>query len=80
MVIIAGGVDRAVASATRAKLRDLADAQWYTDQPGTAWAALKMSGVPMVFGVRDKTIEWSLSGVLPSDAQVKSILASWAAE
>jgi hypothetical protein len=80
MVIIVGGVDQATAAATRAKLKDLTDAQWYTDKSGKAWAALKMSGVPMVFGVRDKTIEWSLSGVLSSDAQVTSILASWTAE
>jgi hypothetical protein len=80
MVIVAGGVDRATAAAARDKLRDLADARWYTDQSGKASAALKMSGVPMVFGVRDKMIEWRLSGVLPADSKVKSILASWVAE
>jgi hypothetical protein len=80
MVIIAGGFDGPGATVERGKFKDLADAQWFTDRPGKAWVALKMSGVPMVFGVRDQAIEWSLSGVLPSDAQVRSILASWVAE
>ena len=80
MVVIAGGLDGLAATEARARFKELADAQWYTDRPGKAWVALKVFGVPMVFGVRDRTIEWSLSGVLPSDAQVKSILASWAAE
>jgi hypothetical protein len=80
MVIIAGGLEGPGATVERSKFKDLADAQWYTDRPGKAWVALKMSGAPMVFGVRDKAIEWSLSGVLPSDEHVRSILASWVAE
>jgi len=79
MVIVAGG-DRASANGIRDKRADLADAQWYADPSRQAWWALRMSGAPMVFGVRDKTIQWSLSGILKSDNDVKSILASWAAE
>ena len=79
MVIIAGGA-RAVASGMRQKRADLDGAQWYADESRQAWVSLRMSGAPMVFGVRDKTIQWSLSGVLKSDGDVKSILASWAAE
>lgn len=79
MVIIAGGgLD--TASGMRDKRTDLAGAQWYADESREAWASLHMAGAPMVFGVRDKTIQWSLSGMLKSDNDVKSILASWAAE
>lgn len=80
LVIVAGGIDGAATSRMRDKLTDLTDAQWYVDRSRKAWVPLKMTGAPMVFGVRDMTIEWSLSGVLPSDGQVKSILASWVAE
>jgi len=80
MVIIAGNTDGAGVTRMRDTLTDLAGAHWYADPSRKASISLKVSGVPMVFGVRNTTIEWSLSGGLPSDAQVKSILASWAAE
>lgn len=76
MVIIVGG-DAARASRVRATAKDLNDAEWYADPSSKALAALKLSGVPVVLGVRDTTIEWSLSGVLAREAEVKSILASW---
>ena len=79
MVIIAGGAREGV-SGMRDKRGDLANALWYADESREAWTSLHMSGTPMVFGVRDKTIQWSLSGMLKSDSDVKSILASWAAE
>ena len=79
MVIVTGGA-RDTASGMRDKRVDLAAAQWYADETREAWTALHMAGAPMVFGVRDQTIQWSLSGMLKSDSDVKSILASWAAE
>ena len=79
MVIINGGA-RAGATAMRDKRADIADAQWYADESRKAWTALRMTGAPVVFGVRDKTIQWSLSGMLKSDAEVKSVLSSWASE
>jgi len=79
MVIVTGGA-RDTASGMRDKRVDLAAAQWYADESREAWTALHMAGAPMVFGVRDQTIQWSLSGMLKSDSDVKSILASWAAE
>jgi hypothetical protein len=76
VVVVDGG--GAAATAMQARYTGLLDAAWYTDHGRTAWTALKMSGVPMVFAVQDTTIRWSLNGVLTSDDQVKSILAGWA--
>jgi hypothetical protein len=77
MIIVVSRVGSEAAAGMRAKYANLADATWYIDDPGDAWTALKMTGVPMVFAVQGKTVRWSLSGVLPSEDRVKSILASW---
>lgn len=79
MVIVVGG-DANEARAIRNRVPDLAGAHWYTDHPHNAWGALNMTGVPMVFGVKDRTIQWSLKGMPPAGGNLRSILGSWVTE
>jgi hypothetical protein len=79
MVVVVGG-GASEARAIRNQMPDLAGAHWYTDHPHNAWGALNIAGVPMVFGVKDRTIQWSLTGVPPRGGNLKSILGSWVTE
>ena len=78
VIVFAGSREQLTAS--RGPLKNLAAAQWYSDASGNVWTALKLSGVPVVFGIEDRTIQWSLSGVVQSDDQIRSVLSSWVSE
>ena len=42
-----------------------------------AWQALGLKTAPVVMGVRTKTIEWDLVGVLRRGDEMRSVLVSW---
>jgi AhpC/TSA family len=73
--IVGGTVEDA--KAAKAKYDELSTASWYADPSRTAFSQLKLHGVPVVLGVRDKTIQWSLNGILSDDKVFQSILNSW---
>src|SRR5262245_12376492 len=77
MIVIVGGVGAAEAGRMRQMMVDLAGASWYADPARGMGSALQLTGAPMIFGVRDLTIDWSLSGGLPSPGDVTSILTGW---
>jgi hypothetical protein len=37
------------------------------------------AGAPVVFGMRGSMVEWSLAGVVPDAASMRTALVSWAA-
>jgi hypothetical protein len=61
----------------KAKYPDLASASWYADPGKAAFAQLKLHGVPVMLGIRDSKIQWTLNGILPDDKTMQSILTSW---
>src|SRR5215470_5798831 len=63
-VIIVGGSTDDLKSA-QSKYPDLAQATWYADTDRNAFTQLKLHGVPVVLGIKQQTIQWSLNGVLP---------------
>lgn len=73
--IVSGTADDA--KAMKAKYPDLASATWYADPGRAAFAQLKLHGVPVILGVRDKTIQWSLNGILQDAKTMQSIITSW---
>jgi hypothetical protein len=73
--IVGGSVDDA--KAAKAKYDELSTASWYADPSRTAFSQLKLHGVPVVLGIRDKKIQWSLNGILADDKTFQSILNSW---
>ena len=79
LVVIVDG-SAAAANELQKRFPDLSDATFYLDADHAAWTALKITGVPMLFGVQDRTIRWTLSGVLASDDQVKAIISGWGVE
>jgi hypothetical protein len=73
--IVAGSMDDA--KAVKARYDALSTAAWYADPSKEAFTQLKLHGVPVVLGVRDKTIQWTLNGILSDDKTFQSILNSW---
>lgn len=61
----------------KAKYPDLATATWYADPGRSAFTQLKLHGVPVILGVRDQKIQWSLNGILQDSKTMQSILTSW---
>ena len=74
VVVVRGTIDAARAVAEGCP--NLADASWYADPEGKAFARLRLVGVPTVLGLRGRTAEWKLNGTLP-DAELRSVLLSW---
>ena len=75
IIIVGGTLDDLKAMKT--KYAELSQATWYADTSKTAFTQLKLHGVPVVLGIKQQTIQWSLNGVLPDVNVSKSIVNSW---
>ncbi len=75
-VFIVGGTPDD-AKATKAKYADLSSATWYADPSKAAFSQLKLHGVPVILGVRDQKLQWSINGILQDYKTMQSILSSW---
>jgi hypothetical protein len=71
------GSDEAGAKALAGDFPDLQPASWYADPRGEALKALALGGVPMVLGMNDDSVQWSLAGVAPDRKTLPSVLSSW---
>ena len=75
VIIVGGSVDDL--KSTQSRYPDLGQAAWYADTDKTAYSQLKLHGVPVVLGIKQQTIQWSLNGVLPDTNVSRSVLNSW---
>jgi hypothetical protein len=75
-VVVIGGVDAAGAGALAARFKDLKGIAWYADPAGAMNGPLPIAGAPVVFGMRGSMVEWSLAGVVPDAASMRSALVS----
>jgi hypothetical protein len=57
-----------------AKLRGV---RWYADEQAEAWQALRLGGTPMLVGIRDGRVEWTLSGTMSDPESLDGLLSSW---
>ncbi|MCU1332543.1 MAG: hypothetical protein JWM08_1535 [Candidatus Angelobacter sp.] len=75
-VIIVGG---SIEDLKIAQMRfpELAQATWYADTNKSAFGLMKLTGAPMILGIKQRTITWSLSGILSDVNVAKSILNTW---
>ncbi len=77
VAIVIGGVNAADAAKLAANFPELATARWYADQSNALLRALPAAGAPVVYGLRENMVEWSLNGVVPDAASYKTTLLSW---
>jgi hypothetical protein len=75
-LVIVVGAEPADAKALAASFEGRLEAAWYADPGGAARRALGLAGVPVVLGVRDRSIQWTLSGGVDRRT-LRSILGSW---
>jgi len=75
VIIVGGSVDDL--KSTQSKYPDLSQASWYADTDKSAYTQLQLHGAPVVLGLRQQTIEWSLNGVLPDSNVSRSVLNTW---
>lgn len=80
MVIVVGGVNQASIGQFAAAFPVLATAMWYADPSGSATTALKAAGTPFVVGMKQHTMQWMMTGVVPNAESAKSALVSWAGQ
>jgi hypothetical protein len=76
-VIVLAGVKADGLAAFRAKHRELAGALWYVDPVKMTGAALKLSSAPIILGVDDHDVRWTLNGLPHDVAWTRSLLTSW---
>jgi hypothetical protein len=76
-LVLIVGAGAAGARALTEQYPGLSKATLYLDVAHGSSKALKLTGVPVVMGMRDRSIAWSLGGT-PSDARtLASILETW---
>jgi hypothetical protein len=76
-LLIVVGADPADAKAMAAGFEGRLEAAWYADPDGAARRALGLTGVPVVLGLRDRSIQWTLSGGVSDRRTLRAILVSW---
>ena len=76
-LLIVVGAEPADAKALAATFEGRLEASWYADPDGAARRALGLAGVPTVLGLRDRAIQWTLSGGVSDHRTLRSILVSW---
>jgi hypothetical protein len=77
VAVVVGAATLEQANALASAAPELADARWVVDTAGTARQALGVRSSPTVIGVRTRTIEWGLTGVLRRGSEMTSVLVSW---
>jgi hypothetical protein len=75
VIIVSGSVDDL--KNTQSKYPDLSQAAWYADTDKTAFSQLQLHGAPVVLGIRQQVIQWSLNGVLPDTNVSRSVVNTW---
>lgn len=75
-VVVIVGVDVATAARLADRFSGVAGIAWYADPDG-AMKDVPLATAPVVFGMRESTIEWSLAGVVPDAVSMQTALVSW---
>jgi hypothetical protein len=75
VIIVGGSVDDL--KNAQARFPELAAATWYADTNRSGFGLMKLTGAPMILGIKQRTIAWSLSGILADVNVAKSIVNTW---
>lgn len=78
LIVVVGGASLDDVAAMKARYPDLQESVWLADTPWAGWSRLGLSGLPIVEGMRDNSLEWRLSGAQPPD-KIASVLGTWVA-
>lgn len=76
-IVLVGGAGADKVSSIASTYPDLPVAQWYGDPQRNGVSQLALTGAPVIFGLHQGNIQWTLAGALPDTDKFKSILTSW---
>lgn len=77
LIIIEGGVTARQLTTIAGPFSRVPQTAWHADPRLEAFERLQVPGVPAVMGMRGRSIEWTLSGVLLNSGTLESLFASW---
>jgi len=76
-IVVVGGLSPSDAGTLQKQFPDLAGAAWYADPAKNLSSSLKLQGAPVIFGIQDGMVRWSISGIPPDAKQFRSALNTW---
>jgi hypothetical protein len=77
VIIVGGAVQPAQAYLQQALPSEVSAIPWYADAQGEAWSTLRLTGTPVLIGVKKGVIQWSISGVLNDPTALESAVKTW---
>ena len=77
LVIVVSGSTPADVGELIAAYAGLEPAAWFADPPGGLSAALRIEETPLVLAMNDRSIQWTLAGVLAGTPQLRDVLTAW---
>jgi hypothetical protein len=77
VIVIAGGMNTEDLQNVAENFSELDQASWYSDLTYQYFMELKLKGAPVVLGINQGIVAWSIQGVLPNTRDLRSILTSW---
>ena len=77
IVLIRGAVTDAAAYVEKNPPRKGATVTWFADAGDEAWQALELTGTPVLIGIEDGEMKWTIAGVLNDPKMVDSVVRTW---
>ena len=77
VVIVSGETTAGAGYVSRQIPAEAGPLTWYADTDGGGYRALRLSGIPVLVGVKDGHVMWSVAGVLNDAATVESVIRTW---
>lgn len=80
VIVVGGTTDGAKAYLAAALPPEVSAIRSYADPLASAWTSLQLTGTPVIIGVKDGAVNWSISGVLNDPRALESAVKTWAGQ
>jgi hypothetical protein len=77
VVVVRGRADQAAPYIAQQLPPEVAAIRWHADEEGQAWRALELKGTPVLMGIDNGKIKWTLAGVLNDPKALESVVRTW---
>ena len=77
LVVVVSGSAPADVGKIMTTFAGLEPAAWFADQPSVLSAALHIEGTPLVLAMNDRSIQWTLAGVVWETQRLRDVLTGW---
>jgi hypothetical protein len=77
VVLVSGEANSAARYVSRQIPAEAGPVTWYADADGGAYSALRLTGAPVLIGVKNSQVMWSVAGVLNDASTVESVVRTW---